>query len=94
MKSFKELDQNKKSYVRLEKISTSYTSGAQVTFEGKIVDMEFNGIYTVYTYEVEGTLIKSIEKNDSLETFYNIGDSIKIYINSNDILQYGDTNDR
>lgn len=88
--SFNWLDSNKKSYVRLEKISTNPTSNTQVEFSGRIVDIEFNGIYTVYTYEVGNQQIRSIEKNDSLEKFYNIGDSVKIYIDSKDIMQYGD----
>lgn len=82
-------DLSKPGYIRLERISASPLTEIQQTISLKatIVDSEFNGIYTKYTYDVNGSLIRNIEKNDGFIS-YTKGQKINLFFNADNIMQF------
>lgn len=83
------LSLDKVSYIRTEKIKTKVLEGEGNVFKlaGKVVSKEFYGTNSQYRYEVFGAYLRNIEKEDG-NIRYNVGDSVNLYINPEDILQY------
>ncbi|MBT2765278.1 ABC transporter ATP-binding protein [Paenibacillus sp. ISL-20] len=83
------LDLSKVGYLRTERVH-SYIKNTDTSFarlKAQVTDVEYYGLYTKYTLNVDGAFIKNIEKDDGI-TKYETGDEIDIFINPNDILQY------
>lgn len=81
-----ELDINKIGFIRLERCVNKSQDGL-AKLVAKVVDVEFNGIFTKYTLLCFGQKIKYLEKNDGGH-IYNLDDEIQIYMNPKDILQF------
>lgn len=75
------------SYIRRERIETRRLCGEAVELEMKVVEREFYGTHSIYTYEMLQTRLKGYVKEDGSAPFQT-GDMIKLYINPRDILQY------
>lgn len=84
--SDKQFDVSKKAFVRIERTLIEKQKGFAV-LEGKIVEREYNGVFTKYSYEVVGEILKSIEKNDGAAHLA-IGDFVSLYINPVDVMQF------
>lgn len=83
------LNEEKVGFIRLERVSTSkelYNDGFSKV-KGKVIESEYNGLYTKYVYSVDGEIIKNIEKNNGI-TNHTIGEIVDLYINVNDIMQF------
>lgn len=78
---------NKKSFIRIERMGTVRTGRSNVTFEGIIADREYYGIYTKYTFNVQGDTLKCIEKNDG-NAYFNPGEKRNLYFNFDDIMLF------
>ncbi len=83
------VDPAKKYYIRTEKIKTKVLEGDQhsVALQAKVMSKEFYGTYSQYKYEVMGTYLANIEKEDG-NVQYLEGDDVTLFINPKDILQY------
>ncbi|USK36436.1 ABC transporter ATP-binding protein (plasmid) [Bacillus sp. F19] len=83
------LDSEKKYYIRSEKIKTKVQAGDHhsVALQAKVVSKEFYGTYSQYKYEVIGSSLINIEKEDG-NFQYSEGDEVTLFINPKDILQY------
>ncbi|MFF2907717.1 ABC transporter ATP-binding protein [Paenibacillus sp. NPDC057934] len=83
-------DPAKAAYLRTEKIYTSLPEGnpeAFTTLTARVIDAEYYGLYTKYTFEIGGALLKKVEIEDGRNRCI-IGNEIDIYIRPDDILQY------
>lgn len=82
-------DPAKKYYIRTEKIKTKIldSDSQSVALSAKVVSKEFYGTYSQYNYEVMGTSLINIEKEDG-NFQYSEGDEVTLFINPKDILQY------
>ncbi|MGM7637507.1 MULTISPECIES: ABC transporter ATP-binding protein [unclassified Bacillus (in: firmicutes)] len=88
-KSGIKLNLDQKYYIRTEKIKTKVLDRdhQSVAFQAKVVSKEFYGIYSQYKYEVMGSTLINIEKEDG-NFRYSEGDDVTLFINPKDILQY------
>ena len=81
-------DSARKGYVRVEKVHLEPLNHTEfVSVKGEVIDKEYYGIFTKYTFRVNEQKIKSLEKNDG-KIEYKVGDILDLYIDKNDILQY------
>lgn len=90
-KTEKKLDL-KTGYIRIEKTSLVRRTIDEVELDAKVKDIEFNGLYIKYTYDIKGNLVKGIEKNGMLN-MPSIEESVKVYFDPRDIMQFGDSNE-
>ncbi len=79
-------DTTKMGFIRLERCTEKKGEGF-AKLNGKVIDLEFNGVLTKYTLLCNREKIKYLEKNDGF-SFYNLNDNVDIYINPKDILQF------
>ncbi|AVM67886.1 ABC transporter ATP-binding protein [Lachnospiraceae bacterium oral taxon 500] len=82
-----ELNLEKKSYIRTNRVSTHRPQGNVAELEAVVSAVEYYGVYSKYTFQIENEAIYNIEKeNGSYD--YLAGDVVKVYIDPRDILQY------
>lgn len=79
-------NENTHAFIRTERIFPTEISHG-VSLVGTVIDKEYNGIYTKYTYEMCGQHIKNIEKNDGFID-HEVGSKITLYLNPEDIMQF------
>lgn len=80
------LDENKKSYIRLERIGFSPVPGA-AELAGVIRDYDYNGVLTRYRIDAGGCEVRAVHVNDG-QPFMAEGDSVKLYIHPSDVMQF------
>lgn len=78
---------DRSGFIRIERINVQKTDRCDVELKGRIVEREYNGIYTKYTLETMGERIKCIEKNDGIHYFEENTDC-HFYLDANDIMQF------
>jgi iron(III) transport system ATP-binding protein len=83
------VDPAKKYYIRTEKIKTEVhdQDRQSVALQAKVLSKEFYGTYSQYKYEMMGSTLTNIEKEDG-NFQYAKGDEVTLFINPKDILQY------
>ncbi|MBN8236379.1 ABC transporter ATP-binding protein [Halobacillus kuroshimensis] len=83
--------EHERHYVRMERVHTRQWRGGKeasvLKLTGRVEDAEFYGVYTKYSFLVNGTVIKSIEREDGRAP-HNIGDEVDIYIDIHDVMTY------
>ena len=78
----------KKSYIRLENIYVNAEFAHHSKLGGaKVIDREYYGLYVKYTLNLDGSLLKIIEKASS-NSLYEINEIVQVSLNKNNILQY------
>ncbi|MDI9518488.1 MAG: ABC transporter ATP-binding protein [Erysipelotrichaceae bacterium] len=82
------LDPNKKGYIRLEKIHFKKEEQDTVTLTGKVLDVEFKGVTTGYTLDLDGLQIVRKTSIDSQFGIKKVGADVEVYICPDDVLQY------
>lgn len=89
IQTIKPLDLTKAAYLRTERVHSSVeTTGSDIVrLKAKVVDIEYYGLYTKYTFDIDGSVIRNMEKEDG-QTKYSMGDEVEIFINCEDIMQY------
>lgn len=87
--SNKRLDPTKTAYLRTERVRSTVSPSASdlVRLSAKVVDIEYYGLYTKYTFNVDGAAIKNIEIEDGLKK-HSLGDHVDIFIHVDDIMQF------
>lgn len=84
-KYFEECD----GYIRLERVKLYRSNEQELTVTGRIVDLEFNGVFIKYTISLaNGQIMNIIEKNDGLSRHV-IDDEVALFIHPKDVMQYG-----
>lgn len=83
------LPPDKKSYIRTERITIVGGNPPEhvAIFNAKIVDIEFYGVFFKLTLDVDGTHLNSVQMTSQSISF-NIGETVQIAINPNDVMQY------
>ncbi len=81
------LDPERHTYIRLEDIHVNNTSAGQAKFRGKVVGNEYFGLYIKYQLEVEGQVLKCIDKNDGRQ-YLKKDDLVEVSINPDDLMIY------
>lgn len=87
--SGRSLNPEKAAYLRTEKIYTTLPEGNDplTAMKARVTDAEYYGLYTKYTLETGGALLKKVEIEDG-RSRCTIGSELDIYIRASDILQY------
>lgn len=80
------LDEDKSSYVRLERVGFKAVQGA-ARFVGNIKDYDYNGVLTKYKVAVDDAEIRVVHVNDG-QPFLAVGDSVEFYIQPTDVMQF------
>lgn len=83
------LDENKQSYIRLERIGINEQL-AEIQYaklKAEVVSFEYYGLYVKYYLKVGNSILKSIEKEFGQE-IYQVGKIVEICLNPMDIMQY------
>lgn len=73
-------------YVRVERLLAEQKPG-MAALNGVVKELVYSGMLARYTVETAGTLISVVEKNDG-RAFYKPGETIVMYVNPKDIMQY------
>ena len=81
------IDVNKNSYIRLERIHLNREGEGYFTTEAVVDKIDYYGMYIKYYLKVGEDTVKAIEKNDGA-VVYNIGDKVKIGFKPSDILSF------
>jgi iron(III) transport system ATP-binding protein len=81
------LDPAKTGFVRLERFLVDERPNC-AKLEGKIVDLEYSGMLVKYTVDINGETIRIVEKNDGRNKFIEEGQTLTVYVNPKDIMQY------
>lgn len=83
------LDEEKQSYIRLERIGINeeIKNINYAKLKAEIINFEYYGLYIKYYLKVEDSILKSIEKEFGQDA-YKVGDIVDIYLNPMDIMQY------
>lgn len=76
-------------YFRLEALSNTSTHLDDLELIGKVLDTEYTGSFTKITYDIDGTIVKNLEKN-TRKRLPKIGEEVKLYLHPEDIMQFGD----
>ncbi len=88
LQSGRSMDPNRPTYIRLERIHVNEPEKPNhVGFEGKVVGREYFGLYFKYQVDVQGQVIKCIEKNDGHKNF-NENDIVRISLNPDHLMIY------
>ena len=82
------LDPHAASYVRLERIhvNSARTEG-RAAFQARVTGAEYFGLYIKYQLDMEGQLIKCIDKNDGRQ-YLKKGDAVEVTIDPSDLMVY------
>jgi len=80
------LDVNRTGFVRLERLATDQKQNA-ACLHGVVSDLEYSGMLARYTVEIGGSTIRIVEKNDG-RSFHQSGETITVFIDPRDIMQY------
>ncbi|KXU04979.1 ABC transporter ATP-binding protein [Streptococcus oralis] len=80
--------QEKKGYIRLEKIRFEKESADDFILKGTIVDTEFSGVTMRYTLKLEGGQIVNVTRIDSEAAMKQVDEVVDLYINPADVLQF------
>jgi iron(III) transport system ATP-binding protein len=80
-------DTGREAFIRLEGIETHPAEDLDILLESKMLEAEYYGALTKYTFEVAGERIKSIEKSHGT-TAYKVGDKVPLYLDSRAVMQF------
>ncbi|WP_300362389.1 ABC transporter ATP-binding protein [Fusobacterium sp.] len=80
-------------YIRLENISSEKIKSSDLELKAKVIDVEYSGIFSKITYDINGVKIRNIEKNNG-KILPKIDEEIKLYLSLENIMQFGDENEQ
>ncbi|MGL5278151.1 MAG: ABC transporter ATP-binding protein [Cetobacterium sp.] len=83
---------NNPIYFRLESLSNTSNHLDDLELIGKVLDTEYTGSFTKITYDIDGTVVKNLEKN-TRKRLPEIGEKVKLYLHPEDIMQFGDVHE-
>lgn len=82
------IETDKNCYIRLERIYVNSMKEYHVNFgTAQVTDLEYYGLYIKYTLNADGATFKVIEKASGID-LYEIGETVNVSFNPNNILSY------
>lgn len=89
----KHFSQNTPLYFRLENLSLEKISENDVEMKAKVVDVEYTGIFSKITYDVNGVKVRNIEKNNG-KKLPKLNEDVHLYLSLKNVMQFGDNNEQ
>lgn len=89
----KHFSQNTPLYFRLENLSLEKISENDVEMKAKVVDVEYTGIFSKITYDVNGVKVRNIEKNNG-KKLPKLNEDVHLYLSLENVMQFGDNNEQ
>lgn len=80
--------EDKKGYIRLEKIRFKRETERDIVLNGTIVDTEFSGVTVRYTVKVSEHQVLNVTRIDSQFAIKSVGENVELYITPSDVVQY------
>lgn len=80
--------EDKKGYIRLEKVRFKRETDKDFILNGEITDVEFSGITIHYTIKVSEDQIVNVTSIDSQSAIKSVGESVELFITPSDVLQF------
>lgn len=80
-------------YIRLENISSEKIKDSDLELKAKVIDVEYSGIFSKITYDINGIKIRNIEKNNG-KILPKVDEEINLYLSLENIMQFGDENEQ
>ena len=80
--------EDKKGYIRLEKVRFKRETAQDLVLKGSIIDVEFSGVTIRYTVQVSENQILNVTSIDSQSAIRSVGESVELFITPSDVLQF------
>ena len=80
--------EDKKGYIRLEKVRFNRETEQDFTLKGTSIDVEFSGVTIHYTIKVSESQILNVTSIDSQAAIRSVGESVDLFITPSDVLQF------
>lgn len=80
--------EDKKGYIRLEKVRFNRETEQDFILKGRIIDVEFSGVTIHYTIKVSESQILNVTSIDSQAAIRSVGESVDLFITPSDVLQF------
>ena len=80
--------EDKKGYIRLEKVRCKRETDQDLVLKGSIIDVEFSGVTIRYTVQVSENQILNVTSIDSQSAIRSVGESVELFITPSDVLQF------
>ena len=80
--------EDKKAYIRLEKVRFKRETDQDLVLKGSIIDVEFSGVTIRYTVQVSENQILNVTSIDSQSAIRSVGESVELFITPSDVLQF------
>ena len=80
--------EDKKGYIRLEKIRFRRETEDDIVLKGTIIDTEFSGVTVRYTVQVSDHQVVNVTRIDSQFAIKSVGENVELYITPSDVVQY------
>lgn len=80
--------EDKKGYIRLEKVRFNRETEQDFILKGTIIDVEFSGATIHYTIKVSESQILNVTSIDSQAAIRSVGESVELFITPSDVLQF------
>lgn len=80
--------EDKKGYIRLEKVRFNRETEQDFILKGAIIDVEFSGVTIHYTIKVSESQILNVTSIDSQAAIRSVGESVDLFITPSDVLQF------
>ncbi|VKC03209.1 spermidine/putrescine import ATP-binding protein PotA [Streptococcus pneumoniae] len=80
--------EDKKGYIRLEKVRFNRETEQDFILKGTIIDVEFSGVAIHYTIKVSESQILNVTSIDSQAAIRSVGESVELFITPSDVLQF------
>lgn len=80
--------EDKKGYIRLEKVRFNRETEQDFILKGTIIDFEFSGVTIHYTIKVSESQILNVTSIDSQAAIRSVGESVELFITPSDVLQF------
>lgn len=80
--------EDKKGYIRLEKVRFNRETEQDFILKGTIIDVEFSGVTIHYTIKVSESQILNVTSIDSQAAIRSVGESVELFIIPSDVLQF------
>ena len=80
--------EDKKGYIRLEKVRFKRETDQDFVLKGSIIEVEFSGVPSHYTVQVSENQILNVTSIDSQSAIRSVGESVELFITPSDVLQF------
>lgn len=79
-------------YFRLENLSLEKIKNSDIELNAIVEDVEYTGIFSKITYDVNGVKVRNIEKNNG-KILPKVKEKVSLYLSLDNVMQFGDKNE-